>query len=137
MSSWIRRDYVGRQYADDGVGPHAFSCWGLVRHVFKARLGIELPAIALNRDAPACPGNVAAIKQAARVAGMRPLDNLIEPVEMDVLLLSAATTLHCGVIVVANKRLCLLHANHVDGVVCEPWRFAVGGMQVQLWRRSA
>lgn len=39
---WDR--YVGKPFADEGLGPDSYHCWGLVRAVFRNEKGIELPA---------------------------------------------------------------------------------------------
>lgn len=34
---------IGRPYASGGMGPEEFDCYGLVRHVWKEALGVNLP----------------------------------------------------------------------------------------------
>lgn len=37
-------DLIGKPFSeDDGLGPRAFHCWGLVRHIYRERLAIDLP----------------------------------------------------------------------------------------------
>lgn len=42
MTHWTAR-YVGRPFSEDGLGPRAYHCWGLVRAVYRDCLGIDLP----------------------------------------------------------------------------------------------
>lgn len=39
---WVSR-YIGKPYAPDGMGPDAFSCWGLVRDVLRLEQDVDLP----------------------------------------------------------------------------------------------
>lgn len=133
--NWIRRDYVGRPYQPGADGPSAFSCWGLVRHVFLSQLGIDMPMVSVHTEDAADAENVGAIKKAARVSGMRPMPAGTEPQAMDIVLMSRPGTLHCGVAVMANSRLHVLHSAHEAGVVCEPWLHATHGLTVELWRQ--
>lgn len=34
--------YVGKPWTADGMGPDAFSCWGLVRHIYEKYKGVKL-----------------------------------------------------------------------------------------------
>jgi len=38
------RPYIGLPFADQGRGPDAWDCWGLIRHVYWHEYGIELPS---------------------------------------------------------------------------------------------
>lgn len=42
MTDWWGA-YVGRAFEDGGRGPVTFDCWGLVRAVYRDRLGLDLP----------------------------------------------------------------------------------------------
>lgn len=35
--------YIGKPWANGARGPRMFDCWGLFRHVFASKLGIDLP----------------------------------------------------------------------------------------------
>lgn len=138
MTAWVR-NYVGRQHAPDGDGPARFSCWNLVRHVFRNELGIDMPPLVVAIEPISEPllDNVAAIKQAARVSGMRRVNDMHQqPFPNDIVLLRSQVRLHCGVVVRANGRICVLHAAHDLGVVCQPWAEAIEGMTPELWRRA-
>ena len=37
--------YLGRPWVSGAAGPDAFDCWGLVRAVYRDRLGIEIPRV--------------------------------------------------------------------------------------------
>lgn len=137
MTHWAD-DFVGKPYAAGAAGPEAYSCWGLVRAVFARVHGIAFPDVAVHLDdlSPANLDNVAAIKGAARVSGMRPMPVGYRPLADDIVLLRSLVRLHCGVVLRANGRLQVLHAAHDRGVVIEPWREAVEGMTPELWRRQ-
>ena len=135
MRSWAAA-YVGRPWAPGADGPLAFNCWGLVRHVFKTREGIDLPLVAVDESESVDPGNIFAIKQAARVAGMRRVGLGRAPQVMDVAVLLGPGTAHVGIVVLANGRLSLLHSSHAAGVKCEPFAEATAGYSVELWRRK-
>ena len=133
--NWVRRNYVGRPYEPGADGPTAFSCWGLVRHVFRTQAGVDMPMVAVHTEEAAAADNVGAIKKAARVSGMRPVVDGSPPQSMDIVVMYGVGTLHCGVVVKVNGRLHVLHAAHEAGVVCEPWQHATQGLSVELWRQ--
>lgn len=137
MNSWVA-SYVGLPYAPDpgGDGPAAFSCWGLVRHVFLEVHGILFAKVAVDEAAPSSPENAKAILACARAASMRRMPDGTPPADGDILILRSRVRLHCGLVVRANGGLRVLHAAHDLGVVLEHWRDAVSGMTVELWRRS-
>jgi len=37
--------YIGRPWVKDGDGPDEFNCGGLVRYLYRERLGIEVPTV--------------------------------------------------------------------------------------------
>lgn len=41
-------DLVGKPWEPCATGPDAFDCWGLVRYVYKHKLGILLPDLEVN-----------------------------------------------------------------------------------------
>jgi cell wall-associated NlpC family hydrolase len=132
---WARL-LIGRPWQADADGPAAFSCWGLVRYVFRVQHSIEFPAVAVGDGQDVDPGNVRAIKQSVRAAGLRPIGSAT-PVEGDIVLMRSRVRLHCGLAVRANGALGVLHSTHEAGVIWQPWREAVAGMHHELWRQSA
>lgn len=135
MRSWAAA-YVGKPWAPGADGPRAFNCWGLVRQVFRDREQVDLPIVVVNESGHPGEANVGAIKRAARLAHMRPVDRDEEPREMDVAVLVGPGTLHVGVVVLANGRLSLLHSSHAAGVECQRFDIATAGYQVELWRKT-
>lgn len=136
MSHWAER-YIGKEWAADGEGPEEFSCWGLVRAVFRAHYGVEFPQVVVGPALdPETLRNVAVIKQAARVSGMKPSRAPLPPEDGDIVLMSNVVQLHCGIVVQANGTAGVLHSASRIGVVFQPWRDAVAGMNVELWRRE-
>lgn len=128
--------YIGRRWAPPGSG---LSCWEFARHVLLAHYGRHLPA---NPDAALhAPGwrRVGLTTGGEVPAG---------PSDGDVLLLRGAA-LHCGVVVRADQRLGLLHADGalvataggpraVGQVVWQPLAEALQGYQrAELWRHHA
>jgi cell wall-associated NlpC family hydrolase len=99
---------VGRPWAPGAEGPDSFDCWGLVRYVFRARHGIVMPAVAIDSDSEEV--NVRAIKRASQVSGWRLV--LGDPAPDDILLLRGFDgRRHVGIVIEAERRLRLLHAN--------------------------
>lgn len=47
MSHWAEH-FVGKPYERGAQGPDAYNCWGLVRVVFRDRLGVDLPMVELH-----------------------------------------------------------------------------------------
>lgn len=135
MSHWAD-PFIGKPHAENAYGPDAFSCWGLVRAVFARVHGIDFPIVRVHSDDLSPPNldNVAAIKGAARVSGMRPMPAGSLPRPDDIVLLRSLVRLHCGVVLRANGRLQVLHSAHGTGVVIQPWRDAIEGMTPELWR---
>ena len=41
-------DLLGKRWEANAQGPNSFDCWGLVRHWYRTRLDIELPASPVN-----------------------------------------------------------------------------------------
>ncbi len=130
MKHWAQW-YIGKQHAPDGDGPLRFSCWGLVRHVFKHVEGIDLPEVPLGEGAPAAFN---AIRGAAEASGWRRVETA-RPIDFDVIVMRSTIHVHIGIVVCANGRVNVLHSSHECGVVCVPWRQAIDGMSAELWRR--
>lgn len=92
---------IGRPWAPGAQGPGAYCCWGLVRHVLELRHGITLPL--------AVESNPGALRQVAHTYGWRLVDG---PAQADdVIQMTGPTGRHVGVMVQANGRLGVLHAN--------------------------
>jgi len=137
MNGWVAQ-YVGLPYAKDagGDGPSAFSCWGLVRHVFAHVHQIRLRDVAIDENAPASVNNSNAILASARCASMHRVPSGTPPADGDIVIMRSLVRLHCGLVVRVNGGLRVLHAMHERGVVLEHWREAVAGMTAELWRRE-
>lgn len=134
-------DLIGRPWAPGAQGPGAFDCWGLVRHVFLVRYGVEMPLVQVGDFTEG--GNVAALKKAAEVSGWRPVEGA--PEDGDIVLLQGPKGRHVGVMVATARGLRLLHADGcmtdygpVGSVVAVPLDDArQGGYgRIELWRRA-
>lgn len=49
--NWVL-DYLGKPWIAGGSGPEAYDCWGLVRAVYRERLGILLPEVDVSALSP-------------------------------------------------------------------------------------
>jgi len=45
--SWIN-EYIGKPWVQNAAGPKQFDCWGLVMHIYKSQLNIDLPTILVD-----------------------------------------------------------------------------------------
>lgn len=124
---------VGLPYAPDGEGPHAFSCWGLVRWVFAQHLGIQMPVVNVRDDSA---DNTRAIRAAAVASGWAPAA-AGRPAEWDIVLMMGIDGRHVGVLVLADRRLQLLHSIQGPGVCVQPLADLqrMGFSQIEHWRR--
>lgn len=132
MTHWAAR-YIGRPHSPAGEGPDAFSCWGLIRHVFSRERGVDFPAVQVGDEIRGEPVNVQAIKASARASGFRRLEQSVAPADGDIVIMRSAIRLHCGLVLRVNGGIRVLHSSHERGVVLEHWRDAVAGMSVELW----
>lgn len=135
MKHWAAA-YVGMPYRSGADGPDAFSCWGLVRHVFQHVHGVVFPDVVIDEGAPEAQGNTRAILQCARVSAMRRMPDSTAPADGDIVIMRSLVRLHCGLVIRANGGLRVLHASHATGVVLQHWRDATEGMTAELWRRA-
>lgn len=130
---------IGKPWAPaPAEGPHAFYCWGLVRHVFALRHRIDLPVLAVGEA-----GNEAAIAQAVHASGWRRVQT---PAQADdVLLMRGPAGRHVGVIVATARGIRVLHAagtlterGPVGCVVSQTLAEATadGYHDFELWRRA-
>lgn len=135
MKHWASQ-YVFAGYAPGAEGPDNFSCWGLVRHVFRHVHGIEFENVAVDESAPASSQNSRAIMACARAASMRPVQNGSQPEDGDIVIMRSLVRLHCGLVIRVNGGIRVLHAAHQRGVVIDHWSDAIEGMKWELWRRT-
>jgi cell wall-associated NlpC family hydrolase len=120
MTHWAA-PLIGKPWQAGQDGPHAFDCRGLVRHVYRTRLGRDVTALA-----PELQGDAKATIAAAHSDGLRPVAAPAR--EYDIAVMAGAEGPHVGVFVADGTRLLLLHAPTVrlpDGtlrgeVVAEP-----------------
>lgn len=121
---------IGRPYRRDAAGPDCFDCWGLVRHVFREQLSIEMPFVAVGEE-----GNLRAIRRAVAVSGWRPVRSG-GPKEWDIVTMRSPWGPHVGVMVRANGGLLMLHAVQGLGVCAQTLEeLPVQGYQALRWWR--
>lgn len=136
MKHWAR-DLVGMPWAPDADGPARFSCWGLVRFVFRTQRGIEMPSIQVGDPAELhAESNVRAIKAASEISGWRRVETKL-PLEWDIAVMRRAGLAHVGVVIKVDGLLRLLESSHGPGVTAFLWRDAVSGARPELWRLAA
>ena len=108
---------VNKSWAPGAEGPDTFDCWGLVRFVFRTRLGIEMPPLTIGIDQPS-EENVTAIKEASTVSGWRKADGPER--EKDIILMrNLEGNRHVGTVIRVLGSLYILHAHGSikDGIV--------------------
>ncbi len=107
--------YIGKPWAPVPDPPRSFSCGELVRHLFRERLGIDMPAILAN--AGVLRECIADIATPARY-GLAPLPAGASPQEFDVAYMVQATRQnHVGLAVDSPDGLLILHCVQGAGVV--------------------
>jgi cell wall-associated NlpC family hydrolase len=141
MSHWAA-ELIGRPWKPVAYGPDAFFCWGLVHYVFRTRLDIELPMVAVGET---LENNYQAIKRVQTDAGWRPCEG--EPdQEFDIVLMWGPHGRHVGVMIQMSTGLVLLHA---EGYLDDKLRPhgdvraqrirdlpRYGYSQIEIWRRA-
>lgn len=108
MMHWAAH-LIGKPWAPGGEGPHAFDCRGLVRHVWRTRLGRDVPPLL-----PEVMHSPRGVIQAALDAGLRPIGRGVEmqrqAEDMDIVMMTSTAGPHVGVMVRDGAALRLLHA---------------------------
>lgn len=118
--TWVDA-YVGVPFLRRGRGAQGWDCWGLVRHIFKERAGIELPA----HDVDTFDWRRVSREMApeALTSDWTQVEQGKER-EMDVAILRSihdggfAGEFHVGLVVAQGL---LLHAEEKVGTVCVPF----------------
>lgn len=109
-------DYVGAPYVEGARGPKAYDCWGIVRQVFRDRLGVELPVY----------GDIGAddlrrvAREISRGRDTWPWSPVDQPREFDVAVMSrpgGRAPVHVGVCVGPSA---VLHTEKATGAVLVP-----------------
>ena len=126
-------EHIGKPFAAGSDGPDAFYCWGLVRHCWRTRLGVELPLIE-----PANYGIRELVRTLATTPEFQAWRRTEQPAEMDVAVMGHAKhPHHVGLWVDANGGG-ILHAIEGAGVCFRtmPELRAEGWGFIELWSRS-
>lgn len=109
-------DYIGKPYVSGASGPHAFDCWGLLRHVYLNRYGIELPLLPGIADASAL-----AISREIDLATHHEWEETQSPEDGYAVGMSQRIKFHhVGLVIRANGRQMILHALDHFSVIAEP-----------------
>lgn len=114
--------YIGLPWRSGASGPDAYDCWGLVRAVYRERLGIDLPAVDVDAHrAIACAHEFARNEERARWL------RVDAPEPLDAALLGLGDRpIHVGVWTGEG----VLHAIEGSGVVHQ----MLGSLAVHGWR---
>jgi cell wall-associated NlpC family hydrolase len=130
--SWAAA-FVGLPFVDGGRGPAAFDCWGLVRAVYAARLGVDLPSYGeiSARDL----ARVARAMRGGQDVGWRSVDT---PAELDVVLMRPTSggdfTAHVGVCLGGGQ---VLHTEPATGSLIMPVTHMYLAGRIRGYRRLA
>lgn len=138
MTHWAL-PLIGKPWALGATGPHAFDCWGLVRHVQHTRRGLDMPALTVGVSAPE---NAETIQEIARHSGWHRQPDTAPMEEYDVVLMRSRVGPHVAVVILVDGNVRLLHAT---GGVENPGRVvhssvgevrAAGWFRLQTWRHT-
>lgn len=116
--------YIGKPWKIDGFGPDAFSCWGLLWHIYKNRLGIELPKYTDTTQLEIARQMRAATMGTEWYKLRRPIDGCA------VGLSSHLNLHHVGVFLSVDGGM-VLHACEGKGVICQ----SVTNLASQGWNK--
>lgn len=133
MNDWVV-DLLGKPYAENGQGPDAFNCWGLVRWVFQSHFKIDMPLIRVGLQDEE---QDAEIREASRVSGWRPSTDRA-PRDQDILLMQGPYGKHVAVALILDSFLQVLHSVEGMGVMLTPYNELTlyGFRDVKSWRRA-
>lgn len=137
-SHWAT-EYIGKPWVQGGQGPDAWDCWGLVRHVQAAQYGRDMPALQI-----AVAPNAEQVEVLRRLMTASPWHRVADTEQGDVMLMTGPLGPHVGVVILADRRLKVLHADgyrDADGgdhgaVVVTPIErlHELGYGRLQAWR---
>ena len=106
-------EYIGKPYLLTGEGPDSYDCWGLARSIFRSRMGLDMPQVAVGTAT-----NIAAMREIASGFGWAKIDDA--PQEYDALLMHSMFGRHIAVAIKANSKLVFIHADDRAGVEVIP-----------------
>ena len=101
-------NYIGAPWEAGATGPNTFDCWGLVRHWYMTRLGIELPLFPLD------PLDLLALTKRFKVEAQKASWVELQDVELNCIVVMGKNTsiTHAGVYIGDNF---VLHASRETG----------------------
>lgn len=126
---------IGLPWSRGATGPGEYDCWGLVRHVQRARFGVEMPVLAIG--------------SATNWSGLRSMINRTQwgPAAVasdgDVVTMKGADGAHVGVVIAVDGSLTVLHCigneSNAGGVITTPIEDlpSLGFGRVEIWRLRA
>lgn len=127
---------IGKPYKEDGEGPDAFNCWGLVRWVFNNVYGIPMPYINVGASETKS-SREAAIRAVERETGWRSCVDT-RPQDRDILLMYGPYGRHVALALKANDGLHVLHAIEDVGVTLTPFSemWFMCFRDITIWRKA-
>lgn len=132
MMHWAT-EYIGKPYLRTAEGPDSYDCWGLARTIFRTRMGLDMPQVAVGQAT-----NLAAMREIACGFGWGKVDDA--PQEYDALLMQSMFGRHIAVAIRANNKMVFIHADERAGVEVLPslqmFR-QLGYSNLEVWRYAS
>lgn len=128
--------YLGRPWRLGADGPETYDCWGLVRAVYRARCGVEIPAAGFASEEPRAL--IAGIAAYPAWNEWRPVEG--RPDELDAVVMAQGRhPVHVGLWVAAGAAMAVLHTTRAGGVVVQdkPSLSATGFRIVGTYRHAS
>lgn len=125
--------YLGRPWRPGAEGPDAFDCWGLIRTIYRDRLGIEIPRAGVAQG-------IDELKKVLQEFNASPLyglfDEVAAPRDLDgALMVQAKHPIHVGIYLEADGGK-IIHCSQRAGVVAQDLSsLAAHGFKVLRWYR--
>lgn len=126
-------EYIGKPYLRTATGPDSYDCWGLARSIFKLRLGLDMPQVAVGEST-----NMQAMRDIAITHGWCKVYSA--PQENDALLMRTNFGRHIAVAIRANNKLMFIHADERAGVelITSLKMFVeLGYSHIEVWRYAS
>lgn len=119
--------YIGKPWAPDGFGPEVFSCWGLIRWIYRERYDIDLPEFPIITD----PFEIArAMRHQQNIGDWFPI---AKPLDGCVVGMSSHQSFHhVGLYIEADGGM-VLHACEGKGTICQ----SIHNLPAHGWNRVA
>lgn len=126
--------YLGKPWKPGACGPDAYDCWGLLRAVYRARAGIELPEAGVAQVTHSLRDVIKRFADDQLYGGWRKIDAPGRDLD-GALMAQAKNPIHVGLWLTADGGK-MLHAISGGGVVAmNATSLASAGFKVLAWYR--